>query len=308
MSTYLAASNLDPVQTSLPQQFEEKNTSTWLGHCIACKADWLASKFLFVFDNTIRFTTKALEDSATLSTMCRKLDKHILPMMQKLRHLPEDHFNILSRALKAGRGITELAQVATDINYFVSKKFNKETWAKIGEKCCLAISHIAFGLVWLKEIGVANLGKAAASLGNIRLFSFVPSLIAFIPGISSVPHLEKAASIMGELRLFSVINKISIEVFAETILALSYILVTYRVYEKYNETVSTKDKEGANAAILEGLYSVSELAIDGVLLAGCSNILALGSIAAINVILAIVSVGYRQVFAVTEKSHEIHKA
>ena len=256
----------------------------------------------------MKFVNKAIDDPYIFSVICRKLDRHILVMLQQLGSIPADYFKKFSRTLKSVRGVVELAQLAVNVNYFASGKFRKSTSARFYGKCCLALSNLAFGLIWLRDLGVANLSVAAASLGNVRLFKFVPAVISCIPGLHhQMPGLEKAAFMIGELRVFSFINKIAIDLFAETALALSYLLFAYRAYENYHQATEAQNKPRSSAAMLDGIYFASELAIDGVLVAGCSNVILLGSIAAANVLLAIISVGYRKIFAVAQKSHPIHK-
>jgi hypothetical protein len=112
---------------------------------------------------------------------------------------------------------------------------------------------------------------------------------------------------IGELRVFNFVNKIALDVFAETALALSYLLFAYRAYENYHRAQETRHLREINAAIIDGVYFASELAIDGVLLAGCSNVLLLGSMAASSVILAIISVGYRSIFAIQKQPQSMQK-
>lgn len=302
--------SIQPALPSLPEEAQTQNEvfPIWLGRKIIFSIGRSFGEVLTVFNNSIKIVAKAFDDSYTLSVICRKLDQHILAMLQQLGSIPSSYFMKFSEALKSVRGVVEVAQIAVDINYFVSGKFRNETMAGVYGKCCLAVSNLAYGLNWLKEIGAIKLNNVAASLGNVKLFKFVPAIVSIVPGVQHLPRVEKSALMIGELRVFSFVNKVALDVFAETALAFSYLLFAYRAYENYHQATEAKNDAGVNAALLDGMYFASELAIEGFLVVGCSNAIVLGSMAATSVLLAIISVGYRNIFAVAQKPHSTQKA
>lgn len=290
--------NVIDTQSRIPALSNEEKVALhiWCGRKVISSATTAAKAVVTLFTETVNFTAIATEDSGTLSFICRKLDRHILAMIQQLGNAPTDYFKRLSTSLKSVMGVLDFAQVAVDIDYFVQKKFKKDNNVTVCGKISLAISDVGYALLWLQELGLTNLSKAAAAISNAKIFSFVPAVVSSIPPLRNLSHLQKAAASVGNIRVFSFVDKISLHTIAETTLGLAYMFFAVKAYQNFAKAITEKDTSGMTSAVLEGFYLASELAIDGLLLAGYTNILGLGVMAATSVVLAVSSLAYRSLY------------
>ena len=250
-----------------------------------------------VFNCTLTFIARSIEETSTLSVIGRKLDRHILPMIQQVRELPVNHFKRFSTAIRALVGAIDCAQAAADFEWLSSGRFIKESLPSIYGKFCLTLSDVSYALLWLNDIGLANLSKASAALGEMRLFSFAPIVVSRVDWLQNQPYLQQAAASLGELRVFSFFEKINLTLFADTTLAISCLFFMRKVFDELHHATKFNQKERIFIALTDGLCLTSELAINAVRIAGCAGVLGLGIMSCVSVSLAITSLGWRSVYA-----------
>jgi hypothetical protein len=266
---------------------------SWCGHLVTQAASVAKSSVVSATTIVLNFTAAAAEDSSTLSCILRKLDRHLLAMIGEIRRSPAEYFKRFTTSIRAAAGVIDFTQVAVDIDYFVQRKFKKESYSAITGKGMLTISDIGYACLWLEEMGVKAFKNAAVAIGQMRIFSFVPAITSSIPVLHNMPQLQKAATAIGNVRVFSVIGQISLQTVAERTLALAYAFLTLDAYQKLLDAIKNKDRVEITSAALETAYLLSELAIDGLVLIGYTSVIGLGAAAATCVALAVASLSYR---------------
>jgi len=236
-----------------------------------------------------RAMTELTADTNALAAFFRKLDKHVLVMMEQLGKTPE-FFNKFRENIRATVGFIDFVQVAVDVDYFANAKFKEDNKLSIAGRISIAVADVGGALLWLQEMSFFNLSKAATSIGNIQVFSFVPKVVSVIPVIRDVAALQRVAATVGQVRIFSAITKISLGFVAERALTLGYV---FFAAESFQRLMSPGNHFQKTHAALDLASYISELALDALLTVGVTNIIGLGVMGTVCLSLALSSFLYK---------------
>jgi hypothetical protein len=224
-------------------------------------------------------------DSNALAAFFRKLDKHVLRMMEHVGNLP-GYFNRFGAAIRSAVAVIDFAQVAADIDYFINGKFKQDNKINIAGRVAACVADVGGALLWLEEMSFYSLSKAAAAIGNVRIFSFVPKVVSIIPGVRNCTRLQSVAATVGNLRVFSFITKISLGFVAERALTLAYAFFAIESFKRLIEPGTGIQKVQASLDLAS--YS-AELALDALLTVGVASTVVLGIAGATCLTLALAS-------------------
>jgi hypothetical protein len=232
-----------------------------------------------------------------LACFFRKIERYLLCAVEsaKSAHIAKVLINYIA--------FIDFVQLARDIDYFVNARWKgmhddkggivskRDGIAAIAANVMSLVADIGGALLWLEEMAFFNLSKAAAAVGNVRLFGAVPELIASVPCLRDIKTLTQAADAVGNLRVFSFLTKISPLFITLRALDLMYVFFTVDAVQKLMHAENHYQK------MSEGLYLssyVSEMALSALLMAGVTNPIGLGVAGTTCLTLALAAFLYRK--------------
>lgn len=267
--------------------------STWYGRTISTMKDSLQSIFLRIAHaaQSVLFTLGFLTtDANALANIFRRLNGQVFNAVDQLSSIP-GFFNKFRAASGSAVGWIDTLQLFSDVNYLYSGKYKSDSNVGIAAKISIFAADIGGSLLWLQEISLLNLSKAAATLGQTRFFGFVPKIVSCLPLIRDVSGIQRLASAIGEIRVFGFVNQISMKFIAGRALALAYILFAVDSSKKLldaNNTVTQRTQAGIDLS-----RYLSELALDAMLILGVTNVIGLGVMGAVCITTGVASLAYR---------------
>jgi len=223
-----------------------------------------------------------------LAGVFRKLYKHCIQLTE---HLTDAHgkYAKLSHMFRSTVDVIDSVQMWSDGNFFINGYFNNARYAEIGSRGASLVANIGGTLMWLQEMAFINLSTAAATLGNYRVFSFVPQVLSSVPVLRDISSLQLAANSIGELRVFSVVSKLSPLNVTLRALDLMYTFLAINAAQKIASSNNTEQLIGASIDLSSYL---AELTLSAVVCAGVTNVVALGVIGGACISLAVSSFLY----------------
>lgn len=240
-------------------------------------------------------------DTNALASVFRKVDGFILNAVEVIRNIP-GYFNAYGQSLHQAIGVIDTLQVAGDVDYFYNKKYKGNSDLSFASHVALAVTNAGGAVLWLNELTFINLSKAASTIGEtrafsalaslkeVRLFSYVPKVVARIPGVSQLPRVQAAASVIGELRVFSPLFKITMNSFVLRSLTLTYALMAAESFQRWMQPGNEAQMRQAG---LDFGWFTSELVIDAAVTFGMTNVIGLGALATACAALAASTVIHR---------------
>lgn len=267
--------------------------STWYGRTVNevknC-AHTIFSKIVFLAQKVIGALGSIAVDSNTVAGIFRRLNGQVFDALQHLKVIPPN-IDKLKNAAGSFVGCVDTLQVVGGVDYFCSKKYNADSDVKVASRISIFVADVAGALLWFQEMSFINLSKAAAALGNIRLFSFVPKVVASVPLVRDVSSLQRVSAFVGEVRVFGAINQLSMCVIARRAQTLFYAFSAV-------DTIHTISKAGSSSerkiqAGLDLSYWISELALDALLTAGMTNVVGLGVVGAVCITTNVARFAYK---------------
>lgn len=251
--------------------------------------DKVATFALSFFQNTLLVIKEGVSHSSTFATVIRKFDKNLLAIIETYRNVP-GYFDKFRETLKDTVGILDFLLIVGDINYFFTTKFWKDSALEIAKNVSLTVVDFGGALLWLEDLGFFDLSKAAQKLGEVKLFSYAPAVIAKIPVLKKVEWLGRAAEKLGQVKVFSILTKIRLEKVVDGALYFGYGFLTLSAFQK---AVESQDKEHTfRAAAIECAYYAAELATSILIGVGLTNVFGLGALAATCVALSVAKLAY----------------
>lgn len=260
-----------------------------IGACETVRDHFVACAYAVgnVITNFFKSLRAILQD-VNMFEQCASKSHRVFSLIGKVAET--DCFVKLQGALCTVAGCFNLAQIANTIDYFINGRFKKDCKAVI-------LGHIAFGVVtvscalaWLAEMSVLSLSKAANTIGDLRIFSFVPKVVKNIPGLCDSVPFQKFAKSVGELRIFSCITKISIGVVISASVAIAYGFFAIEAFTRYFEA-GANDVQKTSAA-LDATRYVFEVGY-GVLGLCTTNVITLGVAAGVVLTMGITAFVYK---------------
>lgn len=268
-------------------------TCNWRGRTVSTIKNGFESFFsktVFVTQKTISTLGSIAADPNAIAGIFRRLNGQVFKAIEQLASIPGCCSKL--RAVSGSAvGYIDALQVATDVDYFCKGNLKKDDNLKAASRVSLFIANAGWTLMWLEEMSFFSLSKAAAALGEVKLFSLVPKAVACIPLVRNVSGLQRLASAVGEIRVFGIFNKLSMNFIAGRALTLFY---TFSAVDAIR-TLAKADgsKHAKTQAGLDLSNYVSELALDAMLTVGVTNVIGLGAIGAVCMATAVSSFAYK---------------
>lgn len=240
-------------------------------------------------------------DSSATAGVFRKLNQYVLNFFE---HLSGARGSLSKFSTFIGHQVAfiDFVQLASDINYFVCGKFREEKDSNgeivkprdhgivVGGRVAFFTAGIGGALLWLQDISFISLSKAAAAIGEARIFSFVPSVISSVPILRDLPKLQNFAKAVGEFRVFSFIK--NFRCLSVTLRALDLGYTLFAV-EATRRLITASNQAQAISAGIDLSSYLSELVLSALVFAGVTNVVGLGVVGATCIALTVSSFLYR---------------
>ncbi len=252
-----------------------------------------------VFTKGLDVVGAHVEDPVIISSICKKMELHCLPLVEHLKDAP-DQFKKLKPGLRAARDTIDVLQLACDADYFITRKYKGDSKQTIAARISLLITNIFGTCAALIDFGCKSIGTFFNSLGNVRVFSFVPKLIASVPGLRDMPRLQRIAESIGNVHVFGVFNKLSLGYIAERFLGLTYAFFAADAIRRLIQPGTAVQKKFAG---IELASSVSEVGLNVMTAVGVTNIIGLGILGTVCLSLAVTRFVYNHFHEKEIKQH-----
>lgn len=239
------------------------------------------------------------------AAVCRKLQKYTLNM---IAHITNTHgkYDRLLDIFRRYVAFVDFVQFAGDVDYFVNKGWKAsyrensdhsidykpaDSKTLICSRIAMAIADVTGAFLWLESMAFINLSKAAAAVANVRIFSYVPQVVASIPVLCEISALEKAANALGNLRVFSFATKISPLSLCLRSLDLMY---AFFALDAAQRVVNAETRTHRISAGFDLSSYLADLTLSAVIGFGVTNVFALGLMGASCIALALNAHFYRE--------------
>lgn len=242
------------------------------------------------FSDTLLVTKEILNDSGNAGTVIRKISKDLLIFVEMYRSTP-GFFDKLREGVKDMGGFMDVVLVAADANYFLKGSFVEDTKSYVAARLAMVVADVGGALLWFEEMGFFDLTKVAQSLGEVRLFKYVPAIVEHIPVIKNMEIAQHVAESLGEVKIFSVLTKISLEKVVNSSVCLVFGFLTLDAFLKMQDT-SEAHKYLKTVLGIDSAYYAAELALTLAAFVGVTNVFGLGVLAASCVGLCVGKVVY----------------
>lgn len=269
--------------------FSAKETlQDWSGRTVAA-AKYGAESATTAAQQTLNSLSRVVLDANLVASVFRKLEKHVLKLVEHVSKSPGG-FDKLSELLRRNVAIIDCVQVAGDIDYFVNGRFHQDTKAIVAARVSMMVANVGGALLWLESMAFFSLSKAAAAVGEVKVFGFVPKVISSVPGLRDLTTLQNLAKGFGEVRVFSVVAKIS-PLFI-TLRALDF-MYAFFAFDAAQRLANADNIHKRTSAGLDLSSYLAELAISAMVFAGVTNIVGLGVVGGVCITLTLSSFIYR---------------
>lgn len=295
-SNTLNANKIVSVEQNNQTKAVNKNNRTtekkWFGRClqtgkegakVACEKAGSAGQ------EALSHLAALTEDIGPIASIGRKTDKEFIPWW-KIGAKNPDSLKVFNKALKVAVGGLDAVQVVADLDYFVNGHSKKDNTAVKTARAAILVANASGTILWLEHLKFFNLAQVAEKIGNVRIFGFVPKMIAAAPGLNKVASLQRVAAAIGQLRVFSLITKLSLGIIASAALAVGHAL--YGLEALYRLAVKAVTKAEKIMASLDAISHIAEAAMAAMVIAGAS-IPALGAVAVVALAFGLSACIYR---------------
>lgn len=260
-------------------------------------ADFVAA----VAHRTIVGLADISKDTNAVVAFYRKMERHVVDLLEYLSDTP-GKLGKMAEHMRRAVSFVDCFQLAGDLHYFLNGgykevrsengKLEKEADNKviIAARVATATADVGGTLLLFEELGFYKLNTIANAIGNTRLFSFVPKVVASIPVIRDVGILGRAANALGNLRIFGCLTKISC--LFVTLRALDLMHGFYAI-DAARRLVTGPSACHKISAGLDFTSSIGDLVLSALLFAGVTNVVGLGVIGAACITMTAASFLYR---------------
>lgn len=227
------------------------------------------------FETTISIAGSLVTNPTFLASVFRRSVSYVIPLIEHTSKTA--NLTLLKRGLSRARDSIDVLQV--DYHLITSGRWKEGDLAESVSNVSFFVSGVLGNICWLADIGAINLEKTSKAIANLRLFRFIPAVLSNTPGLKNLSKLGHIAAKIGNVRLFSGIGKLSLGFLVERILGVAYVCLAVHAIQRLaaggTGTQMTK-------AALDLADSVSTIALDIVVLAGLTNVVALGVMGCIS--------------------------
>jgi hypothetical protein len=277
----------------------------WCGHSVCTVKEELSQIGNGILKAAHKIFTgmdRVAGDTNASAAVFRKLDQHVFRFLEHLGGI-EGGLTRFSTFIRHNVALIDFVQLIGDVNYFVRGKFKEKRNEKgqlekprdsaevIAGHAAFAVANTGGSLLWLQQLNILSLSKMASKIGEVRVFSCVPKVIASIPVIKNLSGLQKVANAVGEFRAFGFVKHLSCLTITLRALDLGYALYAVdavkRLLNKHNNQTQT-----ISAGIDLSSY-LAELMLSALVLAGVTNVVGLGVMGLTCITLTVASFLYR---------------
>lgn len=270
---------------------------SWLGHTVSA----VGTTVVGVGQKVIVAASDITGDSCATASILRKLDHHVLRWIEHIKNAPGS-FSQFQQMIRRSVCFIDLAQICADVHYVATGRFKevinekgqvekeKDNDIMIAGKLAGLAANTGGALLWFNEMGMISLTKAAETIGEVRLFSAIPSLISSIPALNDFPKLHAIANAVGEFRAFSFVKHTSC--LFVTLRALDFMYACFAV-DAAQRLMNADSRIKAIAAGLDLSSYLSELTLSAIMLAGVTNVVSLGVVGTTCIAFAVSSFLYK---------------
>lgn len=254
-----------------------------------------------VAHGTVVSISSVASESTAIAGFYRKMEKHVLNLVEHSASIP-GHLGKLAGSLRKIVSFIDFIQLFGDADYFVNRGYsekrneegqlekNADSKIIVSARVAMAAADVGGSLLWLEELGFFKLSQLASDLGKVRLFGFVPKVVASLPKVRDLPVVSRVANTIGNLNVFGSLAKLSCLSITLRALDLMYGLFALDAAKRIASAPSTPHRISAS---LDFVSYISELALSALLFAGFSNVVGLGIAGGTCVTMAVASFIYR---------------
>lgn len=263
------------------------SVARWGGHCVSVVTGGVSAIGLLMLAS-VQYPLQGIHsiaaDSNAIAAVFRKMDQHVLKCFEYLTDA-KGGLNRLSNFLKSQVAFIDFTQMASDIYYFGCGKFREQRNERgeivkqkdpdlvVAAKVSLSLANTGGNLLWLQEMGFLSLSKAAATIGEVRLFSAVPKIVSSLPVLRDMPALQNVAKSIGEFKAFGFINHVSCLPLVLRGLDLGHALLAIDASNRL--AMAINDAQMISASLDLSTY-LSELVLSAMVFVGVTNVISLG--------------------------------
>lgn len=303
----LTATILELSPSNIINSTNDQSTTTgvenWCGHSASVLKEGVLTFTNGVFSVAQKlFSSMNLVFSDTPSTagFFRKLDHHVLRFLEHVGDA-QGKLTTVQTFIKHNVAFIDFVQVIADVEYFVRGRFKasvnekgeikpRDANAVIAGKFSFMVADTCGALLWLNEMSFISLSKAAAAIGEARVFNVVPKIVSSIPVLRDFSGLQKVANAIGEFRLFSFVKNTSLVFVTLRAIDLGYALFAI---DAGRRLLNAKNSNQKISAGLDLSSYLAELTLSAIMLAGVTNVIGLGIVGTTCITLTLTSLFYR---------------
>lgn len=278
-----------PLNLAVPHKTvkNDETTKSWFGRTVTACSDAIKSIPSYLV-NGVKNTNTVSSAVNPLAAIGRKLP-YTLKLIEHTVDKPGLYLK-LTKAIKLATGSLDAWSILSDVHYFHNGEWKKDGSGAAAGRAAILVANTGGALLWLEQLKFFNLASVAGKIGNAKVFSFVPKVIAAVPVLAKYPTLLKIAKSIGELRIFSLIAKISVNTVAMGALLLGYSMLAADAIYRF---VKAANPFAKISAALDASNYVAEIAVGTMAILGAS-VPVIGIGASICVIMGIASFLYRK--------------
>ncbi|MBA3815053.1 MAG: hypothetical protein H0X29_00725 [Parachlamydiaceae bacterium] len=295
-----ALSSTQSFKTTLPIdlsiQRSEENTYNqeyaWAGRSVSsvkqCPGS-ISSRLISGAQRVINMLGLVVSSPSTLAFVFRRMNCQVINAIDQVKKMPAYLFRFRGASESFTRCV-DAVEFIKDIQYFYDKEYRNDNKLQVTSHIAISVANVGGTLLRMQEMGFIKLGQAAKAIGEVRLFSFVPKVIASIPLVRDIQSLERAAASLGKIQVFSGLSRLSLGLIAGRALMLFYVVSALNSLQTIANNGSSSDKTQAG---LDLSYYLSELTLNVLLTMGVASVAGLGVLGATSIATGLASFAYK---------------
>lgn len=271
--------NLSNVEIQNSSEKQENSLPSWSGRSVRVKnfLEGVCSRTINAAQKTFNVAGAFVTDPNALASVFRRLNCQIFNSLEELKKIPLDAYSKFRACTHSFVGVVDTVQVFDDVNYFYTQKYKEDNKIKAASRVALFAADVGGSLLWLQEMTFIKLNRISKTLGEVRLFSFVPKVVSSIPVVRRIPELQHVAVSLGQVRIFSFLNRLSMHFFAGGALTLYYLFSAMDSLRKLSKDSTPFEKKQAG---LDLSYQLSEVTLNALMTIGVASVAGLGVLGA----------------------------
>lgn len=189
-------------------------------------------KIVYVCKQSLLYVGNLVGGPGSFVQVIRKITEAIGPSLAYLGNCLA-RWQLCAKDFMGTVAALDLLDIINDMNYFFNgsyaKDYAKKHFYSIAGHIALVPANIITVGLYLKDacsVSFKALGAFASSIGNLRVFGFVPKLAQGVqtwPVFRSIPNLTGKAAAVGNVRIFGWLTRVSVVTMATAIVGVAYV-------------------------------------------------------------------------------------